>query len=116
MMLWARALVCAGAVFGVCGAGGCERVVDPVCDDYMACQAAFDDVAGGEATDTSIYAEEGDCWAGDPKVADRCAAECLEALTVLQEAAATQDLDIAACAVDATDGSVDSSADDGAGA
>ncbi len=81
----------------VCG-GGCERIVDPVCDDYIACQAAFDDEAGGDATDTSIYAEEGDCWAGDPTAADRCAAECQESLEVLREAAASQGLTLEACA------------------
>ena len=95
-----RVVIVVGAVVGL---ASCERVVDPACEQYRDCQAAFDDVAGGEATDTSIYAEEGDCWAGDPTTAERCAAECLEALTVLQDAATSQGLDIDACVADDAD-------------
>ena len=50
------------------------RVVDPACVTYIACQAAFDDAAGLDPVDTSVYAEDGDCWAGDPTAAGRCVA------------------------------------------
>lgn len=82
---------------------GCgPRVVDPACETYIACQAAFDDAAGVRPADTSTYTEAGDCWAGDPRTADRCVAECTESTDALRAAASDLDLDLTACA-DATD-------------
>jgi hypothetical protein len=78
---------------------GCgPRVVDAACADYIACQAAFDDATGLDPVDTSVYAEDGDCWAGDPTAADRCIAECEANAAAVQRAAADADLVLEACA------------------
>jgi len=82
-------------------AAGCgPRVMDPACEAYVACQAAFDAAADVEPVDTSPYALEGDCWGGDPRSADRCALECAESLAFVQQAAADADLTLDACAVE----------------
>ena len=83
-----------GMALPACG----PRVVDPACVTYIACQAAFDDAAGVDPVDTSIYAEDGDCWAGDPTTADRCITECSEGTDVVRAAADDAGLDLAACA------------------
>lgn len=79
---------------------GCSREVDPACVAYTECQAAFDDATGADPVDTSIYAELGDCWAGDPITRDRCAAECEASLDAVATAADDAGLDLDACAVD----------------
>jgi len=76
------------------------RVVDPACVTYIACQAAFDDAAGLDPVDTSVYAEDGDCWAGDPTAADRCIGECVANTDALRQAAADADLTLDACALE----------------
>jgi hypothetical protein len=87
------------AVFLLLPACG-PRVVDPACARYISCQAAFDDATGLEPVDTSVYAEDGDCWAGDPTAADRCAAECEANADAVRQAAADADLTLDACAVE----------------
>lgn len=80
---------------------GCgPRVVDPACVTYIACQAAFDDATGLDPVDTSVYAEDGDCWAGDPTAADRCSSECVANTDAVRRAADDADLDLAACALE----------------
>ena len=75
--------------------------VDRACRQYVRCQAAFDQAADVSPADVSAYAADGPCWGGDPRSADRCVVECLEATALLQAAADDAGLNVPQCDVSA---------------
>lgn len=68
------------------------------CRQYVSCQAAYDDAAGLDATDTADYDRGGQCWE-TPEFAEACDADCVDAVAALSAAAAAADLRVEECDV-----------------
>ena len=75
---------------------GCQQKPTPACVRYVQCQAAWDQAAGHEPKDTSVYVDGGLCW-GDATTAAQCGLECEEGTAALRQAAAASQLRVAAC-------------------
>ena len=73
------------------------------CRQYVSCQAAYDDAAGLDATDTVDYDRDGQCWE-TAEFAEACDADCVEAVDALRAAAAAADLRVEECDVVEGDG------------
>jgi hypothetical protein len=74
----------------------CAQEPSDICNQYVACQQAYDEASDTGPTDVEQYEAGGLCWQSGENV-ETCDRQCTEGLDALKDAAARANLDVPAC-------------------
>jgi len=76
--------------------GGCGVAQTEECQQYLACQAYFDNLFERDPADTNLYQPDGVCWENDD-LARECSFACLSKTSDLVERLEAEDEELGDC-------------------